>query len=125
MVTSFRPKSPYIKDESVLTTTRGISKLSDLYYQYSKYRLEILEERIRTQLKQLSEAQAAGKKTNTHALKQFLDEQERFLNSTNTEIIPDEHVVAGHQPELDIPNEILPTPPAEDDEHMMKRAKLV
>jgi hypothetical protein len=50
MVT-FLPKSPLIKDETVLVGLRGISDLSQLYTQYTKYRLEILEERIRHMLK--------------------------------------------------------------------------
>lgn len=124
MVTSFRPKSPFLADDSVLTTVRGISDLSELYYGYSHYRLEMLEERVRFQLKSLREAHAAGKKTNTKALKAFLDEQERFIQRTNREIVLDEEVVAGHQPELDAPNEKLLTPPAEDDERSFKRVKV-
>ena len=44
MVTSFRPKCPLIKDDSVLTTVRAISDLSELYGGYAEYRLEMLEE---------------------------------------------------------------------------------
>ena len=73
MVTSFRPKSPFLPDDSALPTVRGISDLSELYYQYGQYRLEIIEERIRDRLKRLREDHAAGKKTDTKALKAFLD----------------------------------------------------
>jgi len=107
MVTSFRPKSPFLADDSVLTTVRGISDLSELYYEYGRYRLEMLEERIRVELKRVREAHAAGKKTDTKAIKQFLDEQERFLKRTNDEMVPEENVVAGEQPELDIPDAIV------------------
>ncbi|KAK5122458.1 hypothetical protein LTR85_004042 [Meristemomyces frigidus] len=123
MVTSFRPKSPFLADDSVLTTVRGISDLSELYYEYGRYRLEMLEERIRVQLKHLREAHTAGKKTYTKAIKLFLEEQERFIHRTNEELVPDEDVVAGRQPELDIPNEKTPSPPV-DVERSSKRVKV-
>lgn len=123
MVTSFRPKSPFLADDSVLTTVRGISDLSELYYEYGRYRLEMLEERVRVQLKRLREAHTAGKKTDTKALKLFLKEQEDFIQRTNREIVQDEDVVAGHQPELDIPNEKTPSPPVEE-ERSSKRIKV-
>ena len=104
LVTSFRAKSPRLHDDSILRTVRGISDISELYYQFSKYRLEILEARIRDQLKRLNDAHLAGKKTNTKELKEFFQEQEQFLQHMNVEMIPDENVVAGHQPELDIPD---------------------
>lgn len=105
MVTSFRPRSPFLADDSVLTTVRGISDLSELYYEYGLYRLEMLEERIRVQLKQIRETHAAGKRIDTKAIKAFLEEQESFLGRTNAEIVPEENVVAGHQPELDVSDE--------------------
>lgn len=96
MVTSFRPKSHTIKDDTVLTTVRPISNLSELYYQFSTYRLEILEERIRAQLKGLRENETRGKKLNTKALKTFLREQELFLAHMNTEMVDEELVVKGN-----------------------------
>ena len=104
LVTSFRAKSPLLSDDSNLRTVRGISNISELYYQWSKYRLEILEARTRDQLKRLNDAHLAGKKTNTKELKKFFVEQEQFLRHMNVEMIPDEDVVSGHQPELDIPD---------------------
>ena len=101
MVTSYRPKSPFLADDSVLSTVRGISDLSELYYEYGRYRLEMLEERIRFELKKLRDAHMAGKKTNTRAVKHFLEEQERFLRCTNKEIVQDEDVTAGQLPEED------------------------
>ncbi|KAG4219840.1 hypothetical protein PC116_g31681, partial [Phytophthora cactorum] len=53
MVTSFRPRCPT----------------------FSEYRLEILEERIRQQLKELREANGAGRKVATRKLKAFFEEQ--------------------------------------------------
>ena len=104
LVTSFRAKSPLLPDDSNLRTIRGISDISEVYYQFSKYRLEILEARIRDQLKRLNDAHAAGKKTHTNELKKFFKQQEQFLQHMNVEMIPDEEVIVGHQPKLDIPD---------------------
>ena len=95
MVTSFRPKCPTIKDDTVLTTVRPISDLSELYFQFSEYRLEILEERIRTQLRALRETVRSGRKMNTKALKAFLRDQESFLAHMNKEMIDDDQVTKG------------------------------
>ena len=95
MVTSFRPRSHTVKDDTVLTTVRPISNLSELYYQFSEYRLEILEERIREQLKTLRETQKTGRKMKTKDLKAFLREQEVFLAHMNKEMVDDEHVTKG------------------------------
>jgi len=104
MVTSFRPKSPHLRDDAVLSTVRGISDLSQLYYEFGSYRLEILEERIRAQLQKMRADHAVGKRTDTRALKAFLREQEEFLGHTNGEVVQDEDVVSGHQPVMDIPD---------------------
>ena len=122
MVTSFRPKSPFLADDSVLTTVRGVSDLSELYYEYGRYRLEMLEERVRFQLKQLREAYMAGKKTDTKALKCFLEEQEHFIGRTNKEIVREENVAAGALPEMDIPDAKIPSP-AEEVDRSSKRAR--
>ena len=95
MVTSFRPKCPTFKDDTVLTTVRPISNLSELYYQFSEYRLEILEERIRAQRKALRENETRGKKFNTKTLKSFLLEQETFLGHMNNEMVDDDQVIKG------------------------------
>ncbi|KAK3629341.1 hypothetical protein LTR56_018116 [Elasticomyces elasticus] len=134
MVTSFRPKSPFLPDDSVLSTVRGISVLSDLYYEFGTYRLEMLQERIRAQLKSLKDDRAAGKKTDTKALKAFLDEQESFVHRTNSEMVRDEDVTEGHQPEMGLEdvkvvdeNVQLTTPPneeEEDEERSAKRSKV-
>ena len=95
MVTSFRPRSHTVKDDTVLTTVRPISNLSELYYQFSEYRLEILEERIREKLKTLRETQKTGRKMKTKDLKLFLHEQEVFLAHMNKEMVDDELVTKG------------------------------
>lgn len=95
MVTSFRPKDPMLQDDTVLTTVRPISDLSELYYQFGEYRLEMLEARIRVQLGKMREARQNGRKTDVAAMKQFLEEQKDFLEHMNTEIVEEEQVVKG------------------------------
>ncbi len=95
MVTSFRPRCPVLPDDTVLTTVRPVSDLSELYFQFSEYRLDILEERIRIQLKELRERKRAGKKLDTRALKMFLNEQETFLAHMNKEMVEEEKVGKG------------------------------
>lgn len=67
-------------------------------------------------MKRLDVAHTAGKKTDTRTLKRFLEEQEQFLRHMNSEMIQDENVVAGQQPEMSIPNAkpIEERPAAED-----------
>ena len=86
MVTCFRPKSPLVKDETVLVGVRGISEISELYNQYTEYRLEILEERIRHQLKKVRGGQIAKKPFDIPNTKRFLTHQKLFLESMLTEI---------------------------------------
>ena len=96
MVTSFRPRSPTLPDDTVLTTVRAVSNLQELYFQFSEYRLEILEERIREQLKKMRETKRGCKKLDTKTLKRFLKEQESFLLHMNDEIVLDEQVKMGN-----------------------------
>ena len=110
MVTSFRPKSPHLPDDLNLNTTRGISDLSELYYQFGSYRLEVLEARIKYQLQKVKDDYVLGKKTNTAALKRFLDEQERFLRHAKNEMPLDEKILFGKQPELDISDDLTSEP---------------
>ncbi|KAK7752480.1 hypothetical protein SLS62_005633 [Diatrype stigma] len=95
MVTSFRPRSPRVRDDTVLTTVRPISDLGALYHQFAEYRLEILEERVRQQLRELRASGAAGRRVPTKRLKAFFTEQERFLAHMNREMVDDEDVVMG------------------------------
>lgn len=96
MVTSFRPRSPNLPDDTVLTTVRPVSDLTELYSQYTEYRLEILEERLRIQLRALRDNRRIGKKFNVEALKRFFHEQEKFLAAMNKEIIEEAMVQVGN-----------------------------
>jgi hypothetical protein len=73
-------------DSSVLTTIRPITELSELYYQWSEYRAEVLQDRLRAMLKELR-AQHRRRVTDKVRLKKFLKEQEEWLAITNAEIV--------------------------------------
>ncbi|KAJ4261515.1 hypothetical protein NW762_006940 [Fusarium torreyae] len=87
-ITAFRPKSPFVKDELVLTGSRPISNQSELVYDYCTYRADILEARFREHAKKLREQQAAGIKFNPEAVKEFIQEQREMLEATLLEMIP-------------------------------------
>lgn len=95
MVTSFRPRNPLLKDDTVLTTVRCISDLSELYGGYAEYRLEMLEERIRDQLKKLRDRKRANRRFDTVAFKQFVATQKDFLDSMLIQMVDDDKVIVG------------------------------
>jgi hypothetical protein len=74
MVASFRPRCPDLPDDCILANVRPISNLSELYYEFSEYRLETLEERIRKQLKELRETKRVGKRLAINKVKEGLPE---------------------------------------------------
>lgn len=77
-------------DSSVLTTIRPITEHSELYYQcnqWTEYRAEVLQDRLRAMLKVLREQHRAGRKTDKVRLKQFLKEQEEWLARADEEIV--------------------------------------
>ncbi|KAJ4307685.1 hypothetical protein N0V84_012560 [Fusarium piperis] len=92
-ITAFRPKSPFVKDELVLTGSRPISNQSDLVYDYCIYRADILEERFREHADKLRRAKAAGVKFDPDAVKEFIQEQKEMLEATLLEMIPIHDVV--------------------------------
>ncbi|KAM0327634.1 hypothetical protein ACHAQA_005927 [Verticillium albo-atrum] len=86
MVTSFRAKSPFLKDESVLTGVRGISNLSDLYTQYTEYRLEILEERIRARRKADNYRVVSKRPFDITETRAWLETQRQFIDAMLDEV---------------------------------------
>lgn len=96
MVTSFRPKSAFIKDDTVLTTVRSVSDLSELYSQYAEYRLEMLEERVRAQLKEIRDRKRARRGFDTAKAKAFINEQKTFLDSMLREMVDEDLVTVGY-----------------------------
>lgn len=95
MVTSFRPRSAAIKDDTVLNTVRSISDLSELYAQYSQYRFEMLEERLRRQIDDLQQRKRANQRFDTAGVKKFLVEQKAFIDSMLTQMIDEDKVIKG------------------------------
>ena len=87
MVTSFRPRCPSVRDDTVLKTVIPVSDLSKLYFQFSEYRLELLEERIRTQLKRMRETEKRSRKFDVVGVKRFLQEQGDFLTHMVKEMV--------------------------------------
>jgi hypothetical protein len=89
MVTSFRPKSPFCKDETTLAGLRGITDLGLLYHQYAEYRLQVLEARFRTQrdtlLKSFNNQTRAFDLEGTRS---FLEEQKQYLEGMLKELVP-------------------------------------
>lgn len=95
MVTSFRPRSPAVKDDTVLTTVRPISDLGELYHQFAEYRFEILEDRLREMNRHMRDQKRARRPFDTLGLKRFLREQIEFLEHMDKEIVEDDKVKMG------------------------------
>jgi hypothetical protein len=86
MVTSFRPKSTLVKDETILVGSRPISNLDELYTEFTQYRLEVIEERIRDTLKRERRREMDDVPFDVAGMKQFLTEQRDYLDSMIQEI---------------------------------------
>ncbi|KAK2589679.1 hypothetical protein QQS21_012641 [Conoideocrella luteorostrata] len=74
IVTPFRPKSPFARDETILTGSRVISNTDELYPQYIEYRLSNLEERFRRALQLEKRRQVERKKFDIGGMRAFLTE---------------------------------------------------
>ncbi|KAK4238811.1 hypothetical protein C8A03DRAFT_43480 [Achaetomium macrosporum] len=81
MVTAFRPKSPFVRDETILTGSRAISNLDELYSQYTEYRLEVLEERFLAKLKEERRRVVMRCPYNLADIRSFLAEQKEYIES--------------------------------------------
>ncbi|KIW22579.1 uncharacterized protein PV07_10863 [Cladophialophora immunda] len=90
MVTSFRSKSPLLKDELVLVGFRPICHLPELYKQYTEYRLENIEERVRDQLRRIRQRHQAHLDFDTAGVKEFLKEQRAYIDSMIKELVEDD-----------------------------------
>ena len=74
-------------DDSVLTSIRPITEHSELYFQWTEYRIEVLQERLRTMMKEMEKQHRAGRRTDKERIKRFLKQQEQWLKITNDEIV--------------------------------------
>lgn len=96
MVTSFRPKDPLVKDDSILQTVRAVSNLSELYGGYCDYRLDMLTERVRIQQKADRQTKKLGRRFDTARMKSFLVEQRDFIEHMLKELVDEDKVIAGY-----------------------------
>lgn len=104
MVTSFRPKSATVQDDTILSTVRPISDLSELYGQYSEYRLELLDERLRDQIKEVRARKQTNRRFDTIGFKKFLAEQRAFIDSMLMQMVDDDKVIQGFMDDTGIPS---------------------
>ncbi|KAF2262429.1 hypothetical protein CC78DRAFT_606134 [Lojkania enalia] len=106
-VTSWRPRSPFLKDDSVLRTVRPVSDLNELYYDFAEYRLKMIEERSRREYEELRARRARGEKFNTLEHKAFLGAMADFMNHTNREIVEEWMVPKGYIETIDVPDVVV------------------
>ncbi|KAI8315766.1 hypothetical protein K4K59_000701 [Colletotrichum sp. SAR11_240] len=74
-------------DDSVLTSIRPISELSELYYQWAKYRAQVVKARMEAMLHTLEENHDAGRQTDVKEIKRFLKQNEEYLSITDAEVV--------------------------------------
>lgn len=94
MVTSFRPKSPFVRDDTVLNTVRPVSNLPDLYGQVIEYQLENMEARLRRMLRKVRLDMKAGV-TDVTAYKKHFHFEIQALQHLSGEIIEEDKVEKG------------------------------
>ncbi|RMZ74005.1 ubiquitin-conjugating enzyme e2 [Pyrenophora seminiperda CCB06] len=103
-VTSWRPRSPFVRDDSVLRTVRGVSNLNELYYDFGEYRLEILAARVRQAAEEMRTRRSQGEKFDTRSHKALLEELSAFVQHTKAELVEEEQVQKGAIEEVDLPD---------------------
>ena len=94
MVTSFRPRSPRIRDDTVLHTVRPVSHLPDLYGQVVEYQLENMEARIRGYLKKVRESMRADK-FDVKAFKEWAAFERHAIDHIDKEIVEEGQIQKG------------------------------
>lgn len=103
IVTSFRPRNPRLFDDSSNMNVRNISQLSEIYYQWTHYRLELLSKRFAIEAEELKRKyEDNAKKTDpegkvgfcraetvdVEAMRNLMDEQMRYMQRTIFEMRP-------------------------------------
>jgi hypothetical protein len=84
MVTSYRPRDPRVRDDSVLTTVRPVSKLAELYEQWFRYRSEVLKRRCDVR------PIKGGTDAEVLEMKKWCEEQILWLKRTMEEMVVEE-----------------------------------
>ncbi len=103
IVASFRPKNPTLLDETTNANVRNKAHLSELYYQWTTYRLDVLAERARITAEALrrryednvKQSDPEGKKglcrietVDISAMQKWADEQIAYIQQTMYEMRP-------------------------------------
>jgi hypothetical protein len=87
MVTSYRPRNPLCKDESVLTTVAGISRKHELYQEWTDYRLDNVIKRLQVLRQELKNNRESGSEEfDVTKLGEYLSEQEAYLRNTHVQM---------------------------------------
>lgn len=89
MVTSWRPKSPFVLDQTVLAGVRGITDQNVLYYQFSDYRFRNMAARFQEEHRKVMERRQAGLEYDIDGTREFLLEQQRTIDLLLQEIVHD------------------------------------
>lgn len=105
MVTSFRPKSATVPDDTVLNTVRPISDLSELYGQYSEYRLDLLEEKFRMLKKLCRARKEAEQRFDTTGVKKSLVEVRTFIDTMIVQMVDEDKVIQGFMEDTGVPSD--------------------
>jgi hypothetical protein len=95
-VTSWRPRSPFVKDDTELRTDRPVSDLNELYYDFAEYRLEIMGQRIRCAREEMRTRRRNGGTVDTLGHKSFLKESSAFTQHTDKELVEEDLVFKGN-----------------------------
>ncbi|OAG35480.1 hypothetical protein AYO21_10361 [Fonsecaea monophora] len=102
IVASFRPRDPVLLDDSSLMNVRNKSQLSEMYYQWTSYRLHLLANRFRFEAEKLDAAyQEAIEETDqgrpgdckknvvdVEKLESWMEKQMRYMRRTMFEMRP-------------------------------------
>jgi hypothetical protein len=73
-VTSWRPRSPSVQDDSELRTVRPVSGSNELYADFAEYRLDIMEQRTNRARAEMRTRRQAGGRFDTLGHKAFLQD---------------------------------------------------
>jgi hypothetical protein len=85
MVTSFRPKDPYMHDSSNLGNVRKVSEHGALYSQWSVYRAEVLAKRAQIFAEKIKKASISGEEVEK-IMGKWVQEQIKYLEFSANEV---------------------------------------
>lgn len=102
VVTSFRPRDPRLLDDSSAMNIRKQSRLPELHYQWTRYRLKLLSERFRLEQEELEKRYKDAIVRNDQGLKgacnetvvdvkaltDWMESQMRYMKKTLYEMRP-------------------------------------